>query len=204
MANLDQELEQAISDSEREAQERGVTAEPGGAGTGGGSNGAPANQRPGARRKNWGLLVALLAVAGGILALVFTSAEDAAIYSVTTDQLRREASKYEGRNVRVEGNLVKGSLRHRAEPCEYRFEMEKNGASVPVRYPECIVPDTFRDMPGMDVMVTAEGKWNAEGYFEASHIMAKCPSKYEMEQKAKRGEAAPHAAVGTPNAAPTL
>jgi cytochrome c-type biogenesis protein CcmE len=56
-----------------------------------------------------------------------------------------------------------------------------------------VVPDTFRDMPGMDVEVTAEGKLDPEGHFEASQIFAKCPSKYEMKDRAAKGEEAPHA-----------
>ena len=199
MGDLDQELEKAISDSEQQAKEdadRAAHREP--------SNEAPPVLAPprstDSPRRNWGLLTALLVVAGGVLTLVFSSAEDAAIYSVTTDELVGARGKYEGRNVRVEGALVKGSLRHRAEPCEYRFVMEKNGAQLPVRYAECIVPDTFRDVPDMDVLVTAEGKLDADGHFAATHIMAKCPSKYEMQQKAAKGEAAPHAALGVPAA----
>ena len=57
------------------------------------------------------------------------------------------------------------------------------------------MPDTFRDVPGMDVAVTAEGKLTDDGRFEASQIMAKCPSKYEMQQRAEAGEQAPHAEV---------
>jgi len=190
MGDLDQELEKAIAESEQQAKEEAErhAAAPTVV------NAARPSEEP---RRNWGLLMALLVVAGAILTLVFSSAEDSAIYSVTTDQLVKEPSKYQDRNVRVEGALVKGSLRHRAEPCEYRFDMEKNGSVLPVRYAECIVPDTFRDVPGMDVLVTAEGKLSAEGNFEATHIMAKCPSKYEMQQKAAKGETAPHAPSGT-------
>jgi cytochrome c-type biogenesis protein CcmE len=56
------------------------------------------------------------------------------------------------------------------------------------------VPDTFKDMPGMDVEVTAEGKLGADDkVFTATSIIAKCPSKYEMKQKSMAGEIAPHA-----------
>ncbi|HEX2671830.1 MAG TPA: cytochrome c maturation protein CcmE, partial [Polyangiaceae bacterium] len=88
--------------------------------------------------------------------------------------------------------LVKGSLMRRDQPCEYRFNLSKGGATLPVRYAQCIVPDTFRDMPGMDVMVTAEGKLDSAGNFEASNIFAKCPSKYEMKEMQKGGAKAPH------------
>jgi cytochrome c-type biogenesis protein CcmE len=97
-----------------------------------------------------------------------------------------------GRAVRVEGTLKKGSLMRRDQPCEYRFTIAKSGTELPVRYARCIVPDTFRDMPGMDVTVIAEGTLEQAGHFEASSIMAQCPSKYEMQEKAKKGEVAPH------------
>jgi cytochrome c-type biogenesis protein CcmE len=64
---------------------------------------------------------------------------------------------------------------------------------IPVQFRQCVVPDTFRDMPGMDVMVTAGGKLAPDGKsFDATDIMAKCPSKYEMQQRSMAGEAAPH------------
>jgi cytochrome c-type biogenesis protein CcmE len=143
------------------------------------------------------LLVGLLVAAVGIVALAM-SFREAAVYAKTVDQLMAQKERLAGRAVRVEGNLVKGSLVHQEIPCEYRFEMENGGAKVPVRYANCVVPDTFRDVPGMDVKVTVEGKLSAEsGRFEATQVMAKCPSKYEMKEKAAQGESMPHAA--TPN-----
>jgi cytochrome c-type biogenesis protein CcmE len=61
-----------------------------------------------------------------------------------------------------------------------------------VRYAQCIVPDTFKDVPGMDVGVTVEGKLAAGGGFEASQVMAKCPSKYEMKEMKEQGKEMPH------------
>lgn len=195
MADLDDELRDALKNSEEEslgaaAQDHGGVEAPAVAMAKGREAGEP--------KRNLGLLIGLLVVAGAILTLVFTSVDDAAIYSVTTDQLVTKKGEYEGRNVRVEGDLVPGSLRHRKEPCEYRFTIEKNGQKLPVRYPACVVPDTFKDVPGIEVQVTAEGKLNDEGHFDATHIMAKCPSKYEMQQRAAKGEAAPHQMMGAP------
>lgn len=186
MGDLDQELSDALAESEQDSPE----AEPTKA-----AFDAPAvsvSRERDQPSRNLGLLAALLVIGAGILTLVFTSVDDAAIYSVTTDVLVNQKDKYEDRNVRMEGNLVAGSLTYRKEPCEYRFEMEKNGKKLPVRFPECVVPDTFKDVPGVPVQVTAEGQLNPSGYFDATHIMAKCPSKYEMQQRAANGEKAPH------------
>jgi cytochrome c-type biogenesis protein CcmE len=58
-----------------------------------------------------------------------------------------------------------------------------------------VVPDTFRDVPGMDVGVTVEGALQADNSFEATSVLAKCPSKYEMKDRANKGEQMPHAAL---------
>lgn len=183
MADLDSELRQAVTESEANA---------------GGLVRDPLPERPTKSRRSVGLLIALLVAVGGLLTLVFSSADDAAIYSLTVDKVMADRQTLLGRNLRVEGDLVKGTLRHRAEPCEYRFTMARGGQQLKVRYAECIIPDTFRDVPDMDVQVTAEGQLTEDGALEATHIMAKCPSKYEMRQKKAAGEAAPHAAVLAP------
>jgi cytochrome c-type biogenesis protein CcmE len=180
MADLDSELRQAVSDSEANADGLAVDPVPEGAAK---------------SKRSIGLLIALLVAVGAMLGLVLSSADDAAIYSVTVDKVVLDKASHSGRNLRVEGDLVKGTLRHRAEPCEYRFTMTRGGQELPVRYAECVIPDTFRDVPDMDVQVTAEGELTEEGYLEATHIMAKCPSKYEMQQKKARGETAPHTAA---------
>jgi cytochrome c-type biogenesis protein CcmE len=143
-------------------------------------------------RGNVRLLVVLLVMAGGIVALVMTSFKDAAVYSKSVDQVRAEGRSLGGRQLRVEGNLVHGSLVRRDQPCEYRFTMKGKEAELPVSYAKCIVPDTFRDVPGMDVGVTVEGKITPAGHFEATTVLAKCPSKYEMKEKQSRGEEMPH------------
>jgi cytochrome c-type biogenesis protein CcmE len=196
MSDINKELERAILASEGEVQATHVEAPPvEGRGAG----------RPEGDKKGLGLLLVLLGVAAVILVLVFSGIEGAAIYSVGPDELLAQRAEYQGRTVRVQGKLVKGSLRHRAEPCEYRFHMARqNGPGLEIRYPECILPDTFRDVPGMDVEVTAEGALTPAGYLEATQIMAKCPSKYDMNQKAQQGEAAPHDAVGMPVVAPPI
>jgi cytochrome c-type biogenesis protein CcmE len=95
----------------------------------------------------------------------------------------------------VLGTLVPGTLARRSEPCEYKFKMKKNDTEVTVLYPQCVVPDTFRDVPGVNVEVTAEGQLASNGTFHATQIMAKCPSKYEMRGKSGQGQTAPHLAA---------
>jgi cytochrome c-type biogenesis protein CcmE len=189
MSRVDEELARALAESEAQAR----TEEP-----------APVTaavaKAPATSKRNVGLLVALLAMGGGIVALVMTSFDQSAVYTRGVERLLQEKEKLTGRNVRVEGTLVKGTLKRRDQPCEYRFDLESKGATVAVRYAQCIVLDTFRDMPGTDVTVQAVGTLASAGHFEATQIMAKCPSKHEMKDLAEKGEQAPH----TMNASPPI
>jgi cytochrome c-type biogenesis protein CcmE len=150
---------------------------------------------PQATRRRMLLVFPLVAAAAGIVAVVLTGMKDNAIYSKPVDQLVAQKARFQGRAVRAEGNLVHGTLVKRDTPCEYRFTITKNGTDVPVRYAQCVVPDTFRDVPGMDVGVTVEGQLLADNSFEATTVLAKCPSKYEMKERAGRGEQMPHASL---------
>jgi cytochrome c-type biogenesis protein CcmE len=155
---------------------------------------APARLERPKPKRNLALLIGCLVIAIGVVALAM-SFQEAAVYAKTVDQLMSDKARLAGRPVRVEGQLVKGSLVHQEQPCEYRFRMQNAGAEVPVRYANCVVPDTFRDVPGMDVKVTVEGKLGSDGLLEATQVMAKCPSKYEMKERSEKGEQAPHTSM---------
>jgi len=144
-------------------------------------------------RKRLLLLVPLVMAAAAIVAVVLVGMQDKGMYSKPVDTLVAEKAKFVNKPVRAEGSLVHGSLVKRDSPCEYRFTIEKNGSEIPVTYSGCVVPDTFRDVPGVDVGVTVEGQLRPSGQFEATQVLAKCPSKYEMKEKAANGEKMPHA-----------
>jgi cytochrome c-type biogenesis protein CcmE len=180
--SVDQELARAVAETDAEASVPAVAQAPG-----------PEGPTP-KKKGNLGLLIGLLVMVAGVLTLVFTSFKGAAIYSLDVDKLVKDASHFQQRNIRVKGMLVKGTLARRDQPCEYRFKLQEKGVELAVHHPSCIVPDTFKDMPGMDVEVQAEGKLADDGKtFVSTAIVAKCPSKYEMQQKSLAGELAPHA-----------
>jgi cytochrome c-type biogenesis protein CcmE len=165
MRQIDRDLAEAIKDAPGE--EPGPDSKPGV------TRAAPTPAKP---KRNIGLLLGLGAMTGGIVVLALTLGEGAS-YAKTVDQLVAERARLAGRPVNVQGTLVKGSLAYQEKPCEYRFTLTSAGVDLPVRYPVCVVPDTFRDAPATDVQVTASGKLSADGSFEASNVLAKCPSK---------------------------
>ena len=148
-----------------------------------------------ASRRGLLIVIPLVMLGAGVASFVLMGMKDQAIYSKPVDELVAAKARFAGRQVMAEGNLVHGTITKRDQPCEYRFTIEKNATQVPVRFPQCVVPDTFRDVPGMDVGVTVEGELLADNTFLATKVLAKCPSKYEMKDKAAKGEKMPHAAM---------
>ena len=147
------------------------------------------------KKKNLGLLLTLLAMVAAVVALFLGVFQPAAVYATPVDKLVHDSSAYVGRKVRVEGELVPGTLVKRDSPCEYRFTIHKDAAQLPVRYPQCVIPDGFRDVPSGGVQVTIEGALGQTGDFEASLVMAKCSSKYDPAKHEMSEGAAPAGAL---------
>jgi len=145
------------------------------------------------------IAIVFTALSGAVAFLLFGSdASDAFVYSKLVHEVVANPAQFEGRELRVEGELRQGSIQFREEPCEWRFVLEKQGREMPVTFPQCVVPDTFRD--GMGISVTVQGQLQGDGSFLANQVVPRCPSKYEMQQRQQNGEQMPHAADGpTPN-----
>lgn len=125
-----------------------------------------------------------------------TGASNAFVYSKLVDEVMSAPEEHVGRELRVEGELRQGSVRFVDEPsCEHTFVLERQGHAMPVRFPRCVVPDTFRDDMAVDVVV--QGRLQDNGTFLANEVIPRCPSKYDMEERARRGEQAPHGPTGT-------
>ena len=140
-------------------------------------------------------IAVVFVVLGGALSLLLfgSEASDALVYSKLVHEVLSKPDEFKGREVRVEGDLKQGSIQFREDPCEYRFVIGKEGKEMPVRFPQCIVPDTFKD--GVGLQVSVQGKLTDQGYFLANKVIAKCPSKYEMQERRQRGEKMPHGAI---------
>lgn len=99
-----------------------------------------------------------------------------ATYYYTVGEFMEQTAVTDGDNVRVNGQVIPGSVKRQAAGSMLSFtiadvEQDKN---LSVIY-QGVVPDTFK--AGGDVVV--EGHLNADGIFEAHTVMPKCASKYE-------------------------
>lgn len=126
------------------------------------------------------LLVASLLAATVVLVLVFGFSKPSAIYSFGVAQFLERGLADE--TVRVRGTLVHGTLCKVTADCGYRFSLSEASQQLSVAYDECVIPDTFRDLPGLDIDITVEGeRCQACHDFKATQVIAKCPAKYEMK-----------------------
>ncbi len=137
------------------------------------------------RRKKKFLLLGIGIVACMAFLLVVTlSSKGGLVYYYTVSEFERMGPQRDS-SFRVNGKVATGSIVRQPTGLDVSFAMTDGQATLPVRY-HGIIPDTFVD--GADVVV--EGGLRQDGTFEASNLLAKCPSKYEAA--AKRGEANPH------------
>jgi cytochrome c-type biogenesis protein CcmE len=126
-----------------------------------------------ARRKlPWGFLIAGVAIAAAVIYLVIANTGATAEYYMTIHQLRT-CSTCAGKTVRVAGFVAQDGLVKDDATQTVHFIITDNSLTMPVVY-KGIVPDAFK--AGAQVVV--EGTY-ANGAFQASTVLAKCPSKFQ-------------------------
>jgi cytochrome c-type biogenesis protein CcmE len=124
--------------------------------------------------KHQRLVLVLLALAAliGAAFLAMSALKDQAAYFYTPSEARAKAID-PGRAVRLGGMVVKDSLQRGADGISIRFQVSDGKTAVPVRYTG-VTPDLFREGSG----VVADGKFQADGTFVASEILAKHDERY--------------------------
>jgi cytochrome c-type biogenesis protein CcmE len=126
-----------------------------------------------------------LAFAGGAALLVLSLAylvyggiQQGASYWVTVGELQQRALQPTApgerpSRVRLGGTVAVGSVQWDSSHRHLRFMITDGARALPVAY-SGVVPDIFKD--GRQVVV--EGALGRDGTFEATTLLAKCPTKY--------------------------
>lgn len=117
--------------------------------------------------------VVLIAGAAALGATLMTEVEDNTVYYYSVSEAQSAEVRAQP-SVRMSGNVVTGTVDRIPEQQFVSFAITDSlGVTAMVSYTGPI-PDIFRD--GVEVVV--EGRFE-NGVFEASNLLAKCPSKYE-------------------------
>ena len=119
----------------------------------------------------------IVATMGFLLAVGIGGSGGFAYYVTVSEFMAHGVDR--GDHFRINGKVAEGSIERLSTGQDVRFVMTDQAVSLPVRY-HGIIPDTFVD--GADVVV--EGALHDDGVFEATTLLAKCPSKYEAAQEA--------------------
>lgn len=120
------------------------------------------------------LLVAGVAILLAVGYLIFNAMQgSASSYFVTVSELEQQSVQMNGQRVRVGGNVVPGSIQKGNPGDPIQFVVGDGTNSIPVSY-NGVLPDIFTD----NTQVVIEGTYHADGTFEASTLLTKCPSRF--------------------------
>lgn len=122
------------------------------------------------------VLIGGVVVAAALLWLGFVGFQESKAYYITVDEYDSMKDSLAGKTLKLAGEVETGSI-DRSKP-RMEFVISNQNKKIRVQYiGKDVIPDTFQD--GTKALV--EGTVSPEGVFQASHIEAKCASKYEAE-----------------------
>ncbi|MEE8349720.1 MAG: cytochrome c maturation protein CcmE [Acidobacteriota bacterium] len=116
-------------------------------------------------------VIPILVIGLAVGYLISTSFNQSMVYYYTVEEFQSQLSDLGTRGIRISG--IATAIETRAEISN--FDMVGGHQNLAVVY-QGLVPDTFKE--GSEVVV--EGRWDSvDRQFEATILLAKCPSKYE-------------------------
>jgi len=126
-----------------------------------------------------------LVIVAALAWLGFVGFQESKAYYITIDEYRSMEENLQGKNLKIAGDVVEGSI-DRTRP-QMEFLIGNRKETIRVRYVgKEVIPDTFQD--GSKALV--EGSVASDGVFQARHIEAKCASKYEAEYEKRSSSGA--------------
>ena len=120
-----------------------------------------------------------IVIAAALGYLVYAGVSQSVVYFVTPTELG--AAPVPGKAYRLGGMVVPGSLAWEPRTLALRFSLSDGKATVSDRH-RGTPPDLFGEGRGAVV----EGRWNKDGYFEASQILAKHSEEYKAPHDASQ------------------
>jgi len=118
--------------------------------------------------------IALLIIIGLSLGgIAYFSSKETSFLLLDASELAASSSQYTDQNLRVRGFVQVGSLVREGKKA--RFTLELNEKAIPVFFTgDTLLPDAFKE----GARARVDGKLE-NGVLVASHVEAKCASKYE-------------------------
>ena len=112
--------------------------------------------------------------------LMYSGISDTGVYYRTVSEVLDQASIFDGQSLRISGEVVDDTIQFDQENLVLSFavrDTENDRVTMRVSY-RGVMPDAFKE----DVEVILEGSYSQyDNLFNATILLAKCPSKYEAE-----------------------
>lgn len=121
-------------------------------------------------------LIAALIMVAAVGVLIYLGVRGSSMYYMTVAELKAQGDAVYGDQLRLGATVADGSIEAGADRVT-RFVVTDGTSTLPVSY-EGGLPDAFED--GAEVIL--QGKMTPSGTFEASSLLAKCPSKYTPDE----------------------
>ena len=122
-------------------------------------------------------IIAIVIIVGALSYLVFSGVKDTMVYYLTIDELQAKVPDIYGERVRVSGTVVPGTI-VKDNTGKLEFQITDGNKKIDIKY-SGIIPDIFAD----DVEAVVEGSYAQDKVFNADVLLAKCPTKYESDEK---------------------
>ena len=126
---------------------------------------------PASRTRTTRVVVAAVIVVIAMGYLIYTGFQSTSVYYLTISELKARGPAIGA--VRVAGIVQANTIQRSSNDATVHFTIADQGGSLPVVY-SGMVPDIFG--PGIQVVV--EGHYTTAGVFQATTLLAKCPSKF--------------------------
>ena len=136
------------------------------------------------RHKRFALIAAGIAALAISATLVLNAFRSNLVFFFTPTEIAANEAPV-GRNFRVGGMVVDGSVQRQADGVTVQFVVTDTAQSIPVVY-SGILPDLFREGKG----VVAQGKLGDDGVFVAEQVLAKHDENYMPPEAAEAVERA--------------
>jgi len=121
------------------------------------------------------VLIAALVVCGALAYLMITGMRDTMVFYYTVSEVMQQHDALADKPLRIAGKVVPGTIVvSNSDHLDRSFVIHEGGQQITVQY-HGVTPDTLVD----DADAVVEGRLGDDGIFRATHVMAKCPSKYE-------------------------
>ncbi len=129
------------------------------------------------KNKQAKFIIGAVVVIASISYLIYAGIQETSVYYLTVSEA--QAMNETREDLRIEGNVVAGSIQKAANALGADFKITDSKNSIAIKY-HGTIPDMFAE----DIDVVVQGKFDpASGVFKAHTLLTSCPSKYEASER---------------------